>query len=372
MRGAFSLSLVTASKGWLAPGRAGWPCRRESDLSYRACWHCGSVEGTNIDAEARLSSGHASALTRGELMPLPDVKDRPRTTLEGSVQQSTIAASPPAAGTALSTRMVRRFFAVAFAIGWGIAILMVVFQKQVEALFGEIGYTNPVFIAVVWSPAFAATYLVWRNYGGWSGLRSFYKRTTLWRMPAPWWVLLVVGIPAIVYAGALFAGTVTESDLSPWYSVLGILALTMVIGPIEEIGWRGLALPLLQRRHTPLGSALILGAFWGLWHAPAFLMSGTKQASWSFPAFAIGVLALSVIVTPMFNAAKGSILIAALFHFQVNNPVWPDAQPWDTVVYALVAIAVVWFNRRTMLVRDENAVTRVLHPDDRAAGIDRR
>jgi hypothetical protein len=36
--------------------------------------------------------------------------------------------------------------------------------------------------------------------------------------------------------------------------------------------------------------------------------------------FAIGVLALAVIVTPMFNAAKSSILIAALFHFQVNGP----------------------------------------------------
>ena len=123
--------------------------------------------------------------------------------------------------------------------------------------------------------------------------------------------------------------------------MFGALALTMVIGPIEEFGWRGLGLPLLQRRHTPLASALVLGALWGLWHAPAWLMSDSKQAGWSFPMFVIGVLALSVIVTPMFNTAGRSILVAALFHFQVNNPVWPDAQPWDTVVYALVAIGVV-------------------------------
>jgi hypothetical protein len=261
----------------------------------------------------------------------------------------------------MGARTVRHFFALAFAIGWGIAILMLVFQKQVESLFGEIGYTNPVFILVVWSPAMAASYLVWRHLGT-QGLRSYYKRATMWRMPAPWWVLLVVGVPAIVYTGALFAGTATEFDFAPWYSVFGVLALTMVIGPIEEFGWRGLALPLLQRRHTPLVSALILGAFWGLWHAPAFLMSGTKQASWSFPMFAIGVLALSVIVTPMFNAAGGSILVAALFHFQVNNPVWPDAQPWDTVVYALVAIVVVWLNRRSMLSR--SGITEVLMPQE--------
>ena len=41
----------------------------------------------------------------------------------------------------------------------------------------------------------------------------------------------------------------------------------------------------------------------------------------------IGVLALGVSVPPMFNAARGSILIPMLFHFQMNNPAWPEAQP---------------------------------------------
>jgi len=31
----------------------------------------------------------------------------------------------------------------------------------------------------------------------------------------------------------------------------------------------------------------------------------------------------------MFNKSGGSILLAALFHFQLNNPLWPDAQPSD-------------------------------------------
>jgi hypothetical protein len=262
-----------------------------------------------------------------------------------------------------SKHIARQFFALAFGIGWGIAILMLVFSDRVEALFGEIGYTNPVFIAVVWSPAIAATYLVSRHYGGWRGLRSFYRRTMLWRMPIIWWAFLLVGIPAIAYTGALVAGTAMDFEFSSWYSVLGALALTMVVGPVEEFGWRGLALPLLQRRHSPFVASLIVGSLWGLWHAPAFLFSGTPQAGWSFPIFAIGVLALAVIVTPMFNAAKGSILVPALFHFQVNGPVWPDAQPWDTVVYALVAILVVVLNRKEMFAKGAGA-TNVLSPGD--------
>lgn len=55
------------------------------------------------------------------------------------------------------------FFALAFGLGWGIAALGVVFMEQTEAVFGEFGYTNPVFILAVWSPAIAAFLLVWRH-----------------------------------------------------------------------------------------------------------------------------------------------------------------------------------------------------------------
>ena len=51
--------------------------------------------------------------------------------------------------------------------------------------------------------------------------------------------------------------------------------------------------------------------------------------------FYFGVLAVAVILTPMFHAARGSILIAMLYHLQVMNPAFPDAQPWDTLVWVI-------------------------------------
>jgi uncharacterized protein len=73
------------------------------------------------------------------------------------------------------------------------------------------------------------------------------------------------------------------------------------------------------------------------------------------------VLALAVILTPMFNAARGSILVAALFHFQQNNLIWPDAQPWENYIFAIIAAVIVVANRRAMLPR-QGAVTEVLMP----------
>jgi uncharacterized protein len=253
------------------------------------------------------------------------------------------------------------FFALTFGLGWGLPSLLLLFPNQLERIFGPMGYTNPLFILAVYSPGIAGVFLVWRHYGL-TGLASYFRRLTLWRMPVAWWVCLVIGIPAVYYVGAAIKGTITDPfPFFPWYNVLPALVIGLLIGPIEEFGWRGVALPLLQRRFAPLWAGLILGAIWGLWHVPAFLLSGTPQSAWSFGPFFIGVLAISVILTPMFNAARGSILIAALFHFQMNGPAWPDAQPWDMLVFGIAAAVIVLLNRKAMVTR-AGAVTEVLMP----------
>ncbi|MEE4111306.1 MAG: hypothetical protein V2I40_00735 [Desulfobacteraceae bacterium] len=75
--------------------------------------------------------------------------------------------------------------------------------------------------------------------------------------------------------------------------------------------------------------------------------------------FLVGTVALSVIITPLFNSSHGSILLPALFHLQVINPLWPDAQPYDTWLFAVVAGIVVWLNRCEMFARG-TAMTDVI------------
>jgi len=137
------------------------------------------------------------------------------------------------------------------------------------------------------------------------------------------------------------------------------LSFAAIKGPIEEFGWRGIALPLLHRKFAPLWAALILGTIWGVWHMPAILLSGTQQSEWSFAAFFTGCLAISMIATALFNSSRGSILLSAFFHFSLMNPVFPDAQPYDTYLLIVAAILVVWWNRQEMLT-GYGAVTEVI------------
>ncbi|KAA3647375.1 MAG: CPBP family intramembrane metalloprotease [Chloroflexi bacterium] len=245
------------------------------------------------------------------------------------------------------------FLILSFSLTWGLAAVLIF-----------VGFSLPVFLLAVWAPGLVGTFLVWRYYGR-KGLRSFFRRLTLWRMPLKWWLYLVIGFPTLTYLGAALNGTIGEPfPFSPWYTVFAaIVQALFLLGTNEEFGWRGVALPLLQRKYSPFLAGLILGIIHAAWHIPAFFISGLQFETWSVIPYFGGVVALSVILTPIFNSSRGSLLIAYLYHFQMMNPILPDADPWDKYLVILVAVVIVILNRRTMF-KKGSGVTDVLMPEE--------
>lgn len=88
----------------------------------------------------------------------------------------------------------------------------------------------------------------------------------------------------------------------------------------EEVGWRGFALPRLQKRYSALWASVILTLFWAVWHWPLFLyrpgftqMGIAGAAGWFF-----SLLTGSVLLTWLYNSSKGGILACAIFHSTVD------------------------------------------------------
>ncbi len=257
-------------------------------------------------------------------------------------------------------RSLSPFLLISFSLAWGILGLYIFLSERMEAVFGQLTGNHPLFFLAVYAPAIAAFILVASN-GGLAGLRRFLGRALLWRCSWTWYVFLIIGIPLIFIGGSALRGNLFTEPF-PFTSIQALLVALVLAafkGPIEEFGWRGLALPLLQRKFAPIWAGLILGIIWGVWHFPAFLLSGTQQSEWSFTAFFAGCLAISVIVTALFNRSHGSILLSAFFHFQLMNPIFPDAQPYDTYLLIVIAILIVWWKHRDMFTR-EGAVTEVI------------
>lgn len=258
------------------------------------------------------------------------------------------------------------FLLISFGLAWTILGLYVFLPERMGSIFGQLTGNHPLFYLAVYAPAIAAFTLVART-AGLAGLKRFLSRALLWRCSAAWYAFLILGIPLIFIVGSAIRGNLFTEPFpftSP-PSLLAALLLAAIKGPMEEFGWRGLALPLLQRKFAPLWAGLILGVIWGLWHLPAFLLSGTQQSQWSFTAFFAGCLAISVIATALFNRSRGSILLSAFFHFSLMNPIFPDAQPYDTYLLIVAAAIIVWRNRKDMFAR-EGAVVKVI-PSENAA-----
>lgn len=255
------------------------------------------------------------------------------------------------------------FLAIAFGLAWSVLGLYIAFWEGMSSLFGPLSGNHPLFFLAVYAPAIAAVVLVLRA-GGWRGLRALLGRALIWRCSAGWYAFLLLGVPLIFTLGSAIRGNLV-SECFPFPSIgAGLLAMLLaaIKGPVEEFGWRGLALPLLQRKLAPFYAGLLLGVVWALWHLPAFLLGGTQQSEWAFGTFFLGCLAISIIATALFNRSGGSILLTAFFHFTLMNPIFPDAQPYDTYLLLLVAAVVVGRQRKAMFRRD-GSVTAVIRRD---------
>lgn len=266
----------------------------------------------------------------------------------------------------MPTQALIAFLILTFGITWGVIGIYIVRPEWASTTFGEISGSHPFFFIATWAPAISALVLL-LFYAGLSGVKGFFSRLLLWRCSPGWAAFILIGIPLVYVAGSLIKGGSVLAPLPPegGVTLIAMLFVMLLLGPIEEFGWRGVAQPILQRHMAPIWAGAIIGMVWGIWHLPAFYLSGTVYEDWSFLPFFIGNITLAILVTPIFNQSRGSLLWPILFHWQLINPFWPDAQPYDTWILVAVAMISVWWNRDTLF-NHQGAVTEV-YPGERTS-----
>ena len=107
----------------------------------------------------------------------------------------------------------------------------------------------------------------------------------------------------------------------PAIGLVGVLLLITFVGALgEETGWRGYALPQLQRRFSPLASSFIIAVAWFLWHLPQFFVIATYRDSSpvQYAGMFIGLLCGAVVLTWLYNRSGGSILLVIVWHGLYN------------------------------------------------------
>lgn len=259
------------------------------------------------------------------------------------------------------------FLIMTFGVTWGLIGIYIVRPGWAADTFGETNGSHPFFFLATWAPAISALALL-LYFTGLSGVKAFLSRVLLWRCSLGWIALILIGIPLVYLAGSLLKGGPVLAPTPPQgiKALVAMLVMMLFLGPVEEFGWRGIAQPILQRHVAPIWAGVFIGTVWGIWHLPAFFLSGTVFESWNFLPFFVGNVTLAVLVTPILNQTQGSLLWPMLFHWQLINPFWPDAQPYDTWILVSMAVVVVWWNRDRLFTR-EGAVTEVFPGENASA-----
>jgi len=92
-------------------------------------------------------------------------------------------------------------------------------------------------------------------------------------------------------------------------------------GLMEELGWRGFALPRLQKKYSPLIASIIVGVIWSFWHIPIKLdlLSSLSGFANAYLFFTFDAILYSIIITYFYNKLGGSILIGVAIHGMLND-----------------------------------------------------
>ncbi len=214
------------------------------------------------------------------------------------------------------------YFIIAFAFSWTFYFsLLAVQYGWTDA---EISYS--IHYLASFGPT-VATLVVTALTTGKDGLRELWSRILKWRVgwgyaafaifsPIGFFLVAMVIVRAVKgeWPDLRLLGQANYLPYLGW-GVLPIWLITFGFG--EEIGWRGFALPRLQKTMSVSRATLILTLVWTLWHVPAFFYLDTIENLGGLiiiPGFLIGVLFGALLLTWLYNGTGGSILMAAVWH----------------------------------------------------------
>jgi membrane protease YdiL (CAAX protease family) len=131
----------------------------------------------------------------------------------------------------------------------------------------------------------------------------------------------------------------------------------IALGGLEELGWRGVMQPALEKS-MPLPVAVLLTSItWSVWHLPLWFVAGSSQQEFPFAAFAAFALVLSFALAVIYKKTNG-VLYCCLFHgfsnvlvsYFVLDVNWIFVS--GSMMIVIVSLLIWYIGRRTRTIAD--------------------
>ncbi len=242
------------------------------------------------------------------------------------------------------------FFSLTLILTWAIWLPAAITKQN--GLLPAMAPDTPLGSLGRWMPGVVAILLALLT-SGQSCLGQLFRPLRIWRVNIFWYIfalafpiiLFYVGKTIDAWLGNAYVVTSPLADAPPvMLPFVIVFALPGVL--FEELGWRGFALPRLQKKYSALLASIVIGFVWGIWHIPSLIYFGELQAS-PVIAGALAVLdtiLVTVLYTWLFNNTRGSLLLVFLFHLAqqlTNNFLGVLPTYTDTILLLVTAILII-------------------------------
>ena len=196
------------------------------------------------------------------------------------------------------------------ALGQIIVVCIIAFVLRRYGL--EVGYATPlgwIIIAIggissaLWGAIISIKY---RNTGFKTVICDFFR---IKQSPLNYgWMILFL---CLDFLPVVFGGRIS---IRVWYLPIIMFFKHIVLGGIEEIGWRYLFQPLLQERLHYILATIITFFSWGLWHFLFFYLDETHA---DVIPFSLGLLVNSFILSALY-VKTNNLWICVMTHSLIN------------------------------------------------------
>lgn len=210
----------------------------------------------------------------------------------------------------METKRLRKFLIITFAItglAWGLLAILI--------KLSAISFTHPIgtvlHIIGGFGPTIASLFVMEEKLSFKSVIKFVfhYKRKTIfffWTLAAM--AIAVIGISSMELNPAL-----------PWYLMpIVFLQAVFIYGGEEELGWRGIMQPILERLLPFPVATVITGTVWGIWHIPLWFVEGSSQQNMAFPFFLVLGVLLSFFLAALYKRTQ-CVFACNVFHGLINT-----------------------------------------------------
>ncbi len=248
------------------------------------------------------------------------------------------------------------YFALTFIISWGGILLAIGGPGRILRTTEHFDTLLPLVIMAILAGPSVSGILLTVLFNGGQGLREIKSRLIRWRVGIGWYAVALLAAPLLMltiysilsllfpkFLPGVFTAENTLSHLLMGF-VTGLMA-----GFFEELGWTGFATPKLRQRYSILGTGLIVGLPWAVWHIlPALWLgfaSGTINGALSTVSYLMDpflfLVASRVLIVWVYERTGGSLLMAMLMHMSLTSSA-RILTPMGIVGVRLMLFGIVW------------------------------